>query len=137
MGCDRCGAALDISRKTWYVCGTESVPTCPYAANLEHHMLASLIQWLDRVGPLVFWTCFTAIVVVDTAAVAAVMTTKSRALVNRWTGAVLAVNAFLLGAGVGIPATMYAAKMAVSAFAPSSMVMFAKDADATANPLGR
>jgi hypothetical protein len=95
-------------------------------------MIGSLIQWLDHVAPLVFWTCAATLVVIDTAAVAAVMSTKSRALVNRWTGTVLAANAFLLGAGVGIPATMFAAKMVVSTFAPSTPMTFAKDAEANA-----
>ena len=97
-------------------------------------MLASIVQWLDRVGPLVFWSCAVTLIAVDTAAVAAVMSTRSRALVNRWTGTVLAVNAFLLGAGVGIPATAFAAKMVVRNFAPSTMLTFAKDADAPPPP---
>lgn len=92
-------------------------------------MLASLVQWLDRVGPLVFWSCAALLVTVDTAAVAAVMSTRSRALVNRWTGTVLAINALLLGAGVGIPAAAFAAKTAVRTFAPASFVTFAKDAE--------
>jgi len=97
-------------------------------------MLASVIQWIDRVAPLVFWSCAIALIVVDSAAVAAVISTKSRALVNRWTGTVLAVNAFLLGAGVGIPATMYAARYVVNAFSPATSVTFSTDVDATPAP---
>ena len=91
--------------------------------------MASLVQWLDRIGPLVFWTCAATLVAVDTAAVAAVVSTRSRALVNRWTGVVLAINAVLLGAGVGVPATAFAARMVVRAVSPSAMVLFAKDAE--------
>lgn len=92
-------------------------------------MLASLVQWLDRIGPLVFWTCAALLVAVNTAAVAAVVSTRSRTLVNRWTGTVLALNAFLLGAGVGIPATAFAAKMVVRAVSPSSMLSITKDVE--------
>lgn len=93
-------------------------------------MLASLVQWLDRVGPMVFWSCAFTLLALDSAAVAAVMSTKSRALVNRWTSTVLAMNVFLVGTGVAIPSAMWAAKYAVKAFAPSSMVSFTKANDA-------
>ena len=92
-------------------------------------MLGSFVQWLDRVGPLVFWTCTIAIVTLDTAAVAAVIGTRSRELVNRWTGTVLAVNFLLVGAGVGVPAAMWATKMAVQTFAPSAMISITNDVE--------
>ena len=97
-------------------------------------MLASLVQWLDRIGPLVFWTCTVTLVAVDTAAVAAVASTKSRALVNRWTGIVLAINVALLSAGVGIPATAFATKMVVRALAPSMTINLTKDAEVVSPP---
>ena len=84
-------------------------------------MLDAFVAWLDRVGPLVFWTCTIALIAVDTTAAAAVMTTKSRALVNRWTGAVLAANLSLIGVGVGVPAALYVTKLAVQTFAPTSI----------------
>ncbi len=83
-------------------------------------MLDAFVAWLDRVGPLVFWTCTIALIAVDTTAAAAVMTTKSRALVNRWTGAVLAANLGLIGVGVGVPTALYVTKMAVQTFAPTA-----------------
>lgn len=92
-------------------------------------MLGSLVQWLDRVGPMVFWTCTIALVTLDTAAAAAVISTRSRALVNRWTGAVLGMNLFLLGTGVGVPAAMWATKLAVQAIAPSATFAISRDAD--------
>ncbi len=90
-------------------------------------MLGSFVHWLDRVGPMVFWTCAIAIVAVDTAAAAAVITTRSRDLVNRWTGAVLGVNLFLVGTGVAVPAAMWATKVAVQAIAPRARITVAPD----------
>jgi len=96
-------------------------------------MFAAVIEWLDRAAPLVFWTCAIALVALDTAAVATVVATKSRELVNRWTGTVLAANVLLIGVGVGVPGVMYCAKIAVSAVAPTaSLLTVAKDADAKA-----
>lgn len=92
-------------------------------------MLGSFVQWLDRVGPLVFWTCTIAIVTLDTAAAAAVIGTRSRELVNRWTGTVLALNVAFLGAGIGVPAAMWATKMAVQTFAPSATISITSDAE--------
>ena len=92
-------------------------------------MLVSFVQWLDRVGPVVFWTCVIAIVTLDTAAVAAVMSTKSRELVNRWTSAVLGINLLLIGTGIAVPAAMWATKTAVQAFAPMATMSIIKDAD--------
>jgi hypothetical protein len=103
-----------------YLAETESVPTCPNAVIRRNRMLDAFIAWLDRVGPLVFWTCAIAVVTLDAAAVAAVIGTKSRELVNRWTGTVLAANLLLLGIGVGVPGAMYVAKVVVSAVAPTT-----------------
>lgn len=83
-------------------------------------MFDALVAWLDRVGPLVFWTCLVSLVAIDTAAVAAVISTKSRELVNRWTKIVLAANVLLIGAGVAVPGVMYVAKIAISAVAPTT-----------------
>ena len=84
-------------------------------------MFDAVIAWLDRVGPLIFWTCTIALVTLDAAAVAAVIGTKSRELVNRWTGTVLAANVLLIGVGVGVPSVMYVAKVALSAVAPTTV----------------
>lgn len=82
-------------------------------------MFDSIVQMLDRVGSVVFWTCVAAIVAVDVIAVAAVLRTRSRELVNRWAGPVLSANFLLLGAGLGVPAAAYVVKVAVRAVAPS------------------
>jgi hypothetical protein len=103
-----------------YFAETESAPTCPQAVIRRNHMFDAVIAWLDRVGPAIFWTCAIALVALDTAAVATVIGTKSRELVNRWTGTVLAANLLLLGVGVGVPGMMYVAKVVVSAVAPTT-----------------
>jgi hypothetical protein len=82
-------------------------------------MLDSVVLWLDQVSSQAFWASAAALVAIDLAAVLVVLQTRSRALVNRWTGPVLAANLFLLGAGLGVPAVALAAKAVASAVAPS------------------
>lgn len=82
-------------------------------------MLDTIVLWLDQIGSEVFWGCAAALVLVDVAAMAVVMQTRSRAIVNRWTGRILAVNLLLLGAGLGVPAAAFTLKLAASALLPS------------------
>jgi hypothetical protein len=82
-------------------------------------VLDGLIVWLDQVRSIVFWGCVTGLVAVDLAAAAAVVVTRSRTLVNRWTGPVLAANLVLIGVGVGVPVVAFAARAAATALAPS------------------
>lgn len=82
-------------------------------------MLASFVQWLDATAAVVFWGCVGLLVVVDGAAVLAVVVTKSRQLVNTWTGPVLVANALLLGAGTVVPVAMRVTSAAVVAVMPS------------------
>ena len=90
-------------------------------------MLDSVAAWLDQVGTQVFWTCAVTLVLVDAAALGVVVLTRSRSLVNRWTGPVLAANLFLLGAGVGVPVVAFTAKFVASALSPSLSARQAKD----------
>ena len=92
-------------------------------------MLESLVQWLDRAGPLVFWSCAGVLVAIDSLAAGAVVLTRSRELVNRWTGALLTANVLLLGVGAGVPATLYVTKVAVRALTPAAPAALPKDAD--------
>lgn len=78
-------------------------------------MLDPFVRWLEQTGSQIFWTCSLLLVVLDVAVAAVVFQTRSRAIVNRWTGRVLAVNALLLGTGVGVPAAMYVTRVVVSA----------------------
>lgn len=82
-------------------------------------MFDSIAQTLDQIGSLTFWTCISVLVVIDVVAVVVVIQTRSRELVNRWTGRLVAANALLLGAGVGVPMTAYLARSVVIAVAPS------------------
>jgi hypothetical protein len=81
-------------------------------------MLETIVLWLDQVSATVFWTCAAGLVLVDLAAVAVVMQTRSRELVNRWTGRILAANLLLLGAGLGVPATAFTLKLGARAVLP-------------------
>ncbi|MDH5235563.1 MAG: hypothetical protein OEW77_11440 [Gemmatimonadota bacterium] len=82
-------------------------------------MFDSLVHWLERAGPLVFWTCAITLLAIDAAAIAVVIGTKSRALVNRWSLPLVIGNVLIVGAGTAIPTAMYVTKVAVQAFAPS------------------
>jgi hypothetical protein len=82
-------------------------------------MLDSIAQTLDQIGSLTFWTCMTVLVAIDALAIAAVIRTRSRELVNRWTGRIVAANALLLATGLGVPMTAYLARSVVLAVAPS------------------
>jgi hypothetical protein len=83
-------------------------------------MLETVIASMDSFGYLVFWVCAFALVAVDAVAVIAVLATKSRELVNRWTGFVLGANLLLIGAGVGVPGVMYFAKSALRTIVPAT-----------------
>ena len=81
-------------------------------------MLESTVLWLDQVSTEVFWICAAALVLIDVAAVAVVLQTRSRKIVDRWTSRVLTANLLLLGAGLGVPAVAYTAKLAATALLP-------------------
>jgi hypothetical protein len=82
-------------------------------------MFDSIVQLLDQIASLTFWTCISVLVVIDALAVAVVIQTRSREMVNRWTGRLLAANVLLLGTGVGVPVTAYLARSVVIAVGPS------------------
>jgi hypothetical protein len=86
---------------------------------LERPMLDSIAQALAQIGSFTLWTCMAGLVAIDALAVAAVVQTRSRNLVNRWTGRILAANVLLLGTGIGVPLTAYLARSVVLAVAPS------------------
>jgi hypothetical protein len=82
-------------------------------------MFDSVAQLFDQIGWWTFWTCMAAVVVIDVLAAAAVVQTRSREIVNRWTGRLLATNLLLLGTGLGVPATAFVAKSVVLAVGPT------------------
>ena len=83
-------------------------------------MLETVIASLDSFGSFVFWACAIALIALDTAAVVAVIVTKSRELVNRWTSVVLGANILLIGAGVGVPSVTHFATSALRTMAPAA-----------------
>ncbi|MHB1329473.1 MAG: hypothetical protein ACYC2K_14850 [Gemmatimonadales bacterium] len=66
-------------------------------------------------GSTVFRVAAVTFLLLNGAAIAAVVLTRNRELVNRWTGRVLAANLLLLGVGLGTPAVTYCFKMVVQA----------------------
>ncbi|MEP6836326.1 MAG: hypothetical protein ABJB74_23250 [Gemmatimonas sp.] len=92
-------------------------------------MLNSLVQWLDSVGSVVFWTCLIGLVAINGVAATVFFTRRSRELVNRWTAPMLAANAILIGAGVAVPAVTYVAHAAAVALAPAAAERFTGSID--------
>jgi hypothetical protein len=82
-------------------------------------MFDSIAQTLGQIGSWTFWTCMAVLAAIDLLAIAVVIQTRSRELVNRWTSHIVAANLLLLGAGLGVPATAYLARSVVLVVAPS------------------
>ncbi|HEU5219034.1 MAG TPA: hypothetical protein VFU23_10255 [Gemmatimonadales bacterium] len=80
-------------------------------------MDAAISGFLDGLSSRVFWIAAIGFVVVNGAAIAAFATTRSRRLVNEWTGKLVAIDAVLLGAGLGVPLLSGLAKIGVHAVA--------------------
>ncbi|MEO7520938.1 MAG: hypothetical protein ABIW79_03890 [Gemmatimonas sp.] len=83
-------------------------------------MLGNLVQWLDSVGSMVFWTCLIGLVAFNAVAATAFFSRRSRELVHRWTTGVLAANLILIGTGIIVPAFTYFARTVVVALAPAA-----------------
>lgn len=79
----------------------------------------TLLDWLARTGSQVFTVAAWSFVLVNGAAFAVVWMTRDRALVNRWTGRLLAVNVAIVGAGLGVPLLTSVARLAITAVSPS------------------
>jgi len=82
-------------------------------------MFDSIAQTLGQIGSWTFWTCLAVLAAIDLLAIAVVIQTRSRELVNRWTGRIVSANLLLLGTGLGVPATAYLARSVVLVVAPS------------------
>jgi hypothetical protein len=82
-------------------------------------MGAPVVDWLGSVGSAAFAWSATAFVLVNGAAVAAVLITRDRSVVNRWTGRLLGANLVLAGTGLGIPLVTSMAQLAISAVTPA------------------
>lgn len=80
-------------------------------------MEASLTAFLNGLSSRVFWFAALAFVLLNGAAIAAFTLTRSRRLVNEWTGKLVAADAVLIGAGLGVPLLSGLAKIGVHALA--------------------
>ncbi len=80
-------------------------------------MESTLVGFLNGLSSKVFWFAAVAFVLVNGAAIAAFTMTRSRRLVNEWTGKLVAADVALLGFGLGIPLLSGLAKIGVHALA--------------------
>jgi hypothetical protein len=92
-------------------------------------METSMIDWLASVGSRAFTVSAWLFLLVNGAAVAAFMITRDRALVNRWTGRLLAANLVLAGTGLGVPVLTAMARLAIVAMSPSAREGFRPSMD--------
>lgn len=80
-------------------------------------MEATVVGFLNGLSSKIFWFAAVAFVLVNGAAVVTFAMTKSRRLVNDWTGKLVAVDVVLVGAGLGVPLLTGLAKIGVHALA--------------------
>jgi hypothetical protein len=83
-------------------------------------MAQSLASFLTALSAKVFSLALIVFLVLNGAAIAAFLVTRSRKLVDAWTPKLVAADALLLGAGLGVPLVAGLAKLGVQAI--SSML---------------
>jgi hypothetical protein len=81
--------------------------------------MESLAESIGAFGSTLFRWSAIAFVIINGAAVAAIVITRSRDLVNRWTSRLVAANLLLLATGVGVPAVAQAMRMVIQGVASS------------------
>lgn len=79
-----------------------------------------VLEWLGGVGATAFRWSALAFVVLNGAAIATVVLSRDRSLVNRWTGRLLAANLVLAGTGIGIPLLTTVTRLAVAMVMPDA-----------------
>lgn len=79
--------------------------------------MEATVAFLNGLSSKVFWFAAVVFIVLNGAAIAAFALTRSRRLVNEWTGKLVAADAVLLGVGLGIPLLSGLAKIGVRAVA--------------------
>ena len=82
-------------------------------------MPGTILSWLDGVGSTAFTLSAIAFVGINAIAIATVILTRDRSIVNRFTPHFLAANLLLLGTGLGVPLAALAARSVISAVTPS------------------
>lgn len=83
-------------------------------------MESGILAWLDAVGSTAFRWSALAFIVLNGIAVSAVILTRDRTLVNRWTGRLLAANLGIAATGLGIPLLTTVSRLAVAAVLPAT-----------------
>jgi hypothetical protein len=78
---------------------------------------ATLTAFLSGLSSRVFWLASIAFIAVNGTAIAIFAITRSRRLVNEWTGRLVALDAVLLGAGLGVPLLSGLARIGIHAVA--------------------
>lgn len=81
--------------------------------------METLAASIGGLGATVFRWSLAAFVLLNGAAVAAVLLTRSQALVSRWTSRWVAANMLLLATGLGVPAVTVAMKLVINAVTAS------------------
>jgi hypothetical protein len=80
-------------------------------------METAAVSFLDSLGSTVFRLAAICFVALNGAAAVTVVMTRSRRIVDAWVPRLLAVDAVLLGAGLGVPLVAGLAKYGVKAIA--------------------
>lgn len=83
-------------------------------------MALSVFDWLGALSATAFRWSVLAFVVINGLAIVAVVVTRDRTLVNRWTGRLLGANLLLAATGVGIPLVATVTRLAVAVVMPTS-----------------
>lgn len=78
-------------------------------------MAESLVSFLSALSSKVFWFAAICFVLLNGAALAAFLLTRSRRLVDEWTPRLVTADALLLGAGLGVPLMSGLAKLGIQA----------------------
>ena len=78
-------------------------------------MKSDLLVWLAGTGSWVWHTALTLFILLNATAIVALLLTRNRALVDRWTPRWLAANLTLLGVGAGVPLLTSALRLVASA----------------------
>jgi len=81
-------------------------------------MEAAILTWLQDVAIRAFGLSLFLFLAIDGAFALVLFATRDRAIVNRWTSRVLAVNLVLAGTGVGVPVLALGSRVLVRAVAP-------------------
>jgi hypothetical protein len=84
-------------------------------------METAAVSFLDSLGSTVFRIAAICFVVLNGAAAVTVVMTRSRRIVDAWVPRLLAVDAVLLGAGLGVPLVAGLAKYGVKAIAAMTL----------------